>query len=83
MSTPTTADEVMQIARGLPPLEKAKLIEKLSPDVKEALTSPTARNAAENLDDQYAHGYEQVSENVADLQSLLPHLPLPPQDQWQ
>ena len=35
---------------------------------------------ADRLDDQYQRGYEQIPEDVSDVEGLLPHLPLPAED---
>lgn len=33
-----------------------------------------------NLDEQYQRGYERIPEDIADLEALLPHLPVPRED---
>jgi electron transfer flavoprotein alpha subunit len=70
----TTVDDVMQLARGLSPLEKLKLIERLAPELEGALASAQAAAPDLSLDDQYAQGYTQTPEVIADVEGLLPHL---------
>lgn len=78
MSTPATADDVIQLAKALSPSEKRKFIQKLSPDLKRALT---AGKRPRDLDDEYERGYKKMPESTADLEALLPHLPLP-RERW-
>ena len=66
------------MARRLSPLEKLKVIEGLTPDLEAALAPP---NSAA-LDNQYQRGYEQVPETTAEVEALLPHLPLS-QEKWE
>ena len=70
----TTVDDVMQLARGLSPLEKLKLIERLAPELEGALASAQVAAPDLSLDDQYAQGYAQTPEVIADVEALLPHL---------
>jgi hypothetical protein len=80
MANPSTADEVMRFARALSPSEKLRLIEQLAPDVNQAL-SPGPVSPPIDPDDQYERGYQNVPEEVTDLEALLPHLPLP-RERW-
>jgi hypothetical protein len=68
-------DQIMQMARRLTPLEKLKLIEKLAPDLEPALAS-SGNDLPPDLDDQYQRGYEQIPEDISDLDALMPHLPV-------
>jgi hypothetical protein len=80
VQTRVTVDDVVEMARPLSPLEKLRVIERLAPDL-EASLSPQAPDA-DALDEQYQRGYEQIAESTADVEALLPHLPIP-QERWE
>jgi hypothetical protein len=48
--------------------------------VLEACRRLLANLEALALDEQYQRGYEQAPEDTADVEALLPHLPLPRED---
>ena len=83
MAANTTVDEVIRLADGLSALEKLKVIERLAPELEAALAQAVGSSSGENtLDEQYQRGYENTPEDVADLEALLPHLPLPT-ERWE
>ena len=79
-----TIDDVIRLARGLSALDKVRLIERLAPDLEAALMSEADApdNKSHELDDQYQRGYEQIPEDITELEALLPHLPLPT-ERWE
>jgi|GEM_PF-6958581 len=78
MTNHATVDQVITMARRLSAKDRQKLIEKLS----DAPSRPTARGRQASNDKQYQRGYEQIPEDVQDLEALLPHLPIP-QERWE
>jgi hypothetical protein len=58
------------------------VIERLAPQVESALLAkpPSIAGAVEELDEQYQRGYEQIPEDAADVEALLPHLSA---EQWE
>lgn len=84
MASGTTVDEVVRLAASLSALEKLRVIERLAPQLEDAL-GPVNENVAEasgDKDDQYQRGYEQTPEDISELEALIPHLPLP-SEQWE
>jgi hypothetical protein len=79
MQSDVTVDQVVQLASGLSPLEKLQVIERLAPDLAEALTTvSSARDSSKTqaADDAYEAGYQRIPEDIGDIEALLPHLPL-------
>ena len=71
------------------PAELGTEIEQLARQRQQSPTEIVAEACREHLavlhtapdDEQYARGYTDVPEDTADLEALLPHLPLP-QEKW-
>ncbi len=76
-------DRIMELARRLSPLDKLKLIQGLAPDLEAALRADsTAQGELSAQDNQYQQGYERIPEDIADVEAMLPHLPIPP-ERWE
>jgi hypothetical protein len=71
MEPHATVQEILQLAEHLSPVDRRELIERLSAEA--AAVRPTA---GPTLDDQYQRGYERNPEDTADVEAILPHLPL-------
>jgi len=80
MQQSMTVDQIVQLARQLPPLERLKLVQSLASELQELRAESHTDLALQ--DDQYQRGYERIPEDVADLASLLPHLPIPA-ERWE
>jgi hypothetical protein len=83
-SSGSSVEDIIRLVRQLSPADRSKLIEQLGPALE---VSPVAENTGAlegsvGLDDQYQRGYEQIPEDTADLEALLPHLPLP-MESWE
>lgn len=77
-SLPTTVEDVLRLAGGLSAIDKLRVIERLAPQVEAAILAepPQGPGEIDTLDGQYQRGYEQIPEDNAELEALLPHLPL-------
>ena len=76
-----TIDEILRMTERLTHREKLKVITGVLSQLEPPLSAQVLVHALVNLDDQYQRGYEQLPENAADLESLLPHLPIV-KEQW-
>ncbi len=62
-----TIEQIVKLASGLSSPERLEIIERIAPDLTEE----------RQLDEQYQRGYEQIPEDSADVEALLPLLSLP------
>jgi len=79
MAQATTVQDVVQLASGLSPLEKLKVIERLAPELEMALAGAGDLRA---MEEAYQAGYRRVPEDVTEIEAMLPHLPLP-EEKWE
>ena len=76
MAVHATVDQVVKLASSLSPLDKLRLIERLTPDLAAALapaSAPLAISATQE-DDIYEAGYRNTPEDITEIEGLLPHL---------
>ncbi|HZL33845.1 MAG TPA: hypothetical protein VFC78_00965 [Tepidisphaeraceae bacterium] len=78
MASNATIEEVVRLARQLSALDKLKVIERLAPDLEAALefNADSVVREAVSLDERYQRGYEEMPEDTAMIEALLPHLPV-------